>query len=93
MPSNVDLISFGRKQWPRRPVVSSRVGAAPAVVEDGVTGYVVDATAWTDRLDELVADPSLRSRRGAAGRERAHKLHEVRRAAEGINAVLTGVVS
>jgi glycosyltransferase involved in cell wall biosynthesis len=56
------------------PVVATRVGALPEVVEHGQTGVVVDAgdpAALAEALDRLLADPDLRRRYGAAGRERA----------------------
>lgn len=43
------------------PVVASGVGAAPELIEDGRTGYLVppgDATALGRRLDQLLADPT-----------------------------------
>ena len=55
------------------PVVASREGAIPEVVDDGVTGFLMpkdDPGALADRLAELLADAGLRSRMGAAGRER-----------------------
>jgi glycosyltransferase involved in cell wall biosynthesis len=55
------------------PVVASAVASVPEVVADGVSGYVVPSeqpVAMADRINELVADPELRRRMGAAGRER-----------------------
>jgi glycosyltransferase involved in cell wall biosynthesis len=54
-------------------VASSVVGCARDLVEDGVTGFVVDPSAldvWVDRLTRLVDDAELRSSMGAAGLER-----------------------
>jgi phosphatidyl-myo-inositol dimannoside synthase len=59
-----------------RPCIGA-VGAASEVIEDGVTGFVVDP----DRPEELeraivrlFADPALRRRMGQAGRERFQRL-------------------
>jgi glycosyltransferase involved in cell wall biosynthesis len=55
------------------PVVASRVGGLPEVVEDGVTGFLVppgDVTALRERLDQLLRDPALAQRLGANARER-----------------------
>jgi len=57
-----------------RPVVASRVGGLPEVVEDGVTGTLVpveDADALARAVLDLLADPAEAARRGDAGRERA----------------------
>ncbi len=54
-----------------RPVVASRVGGLPEVVEDGVSGILVppgDARALADAIGRLLDDPALRARMGEAGR-------------------------
>jgi starch synthase len=57
-------------------VVASRVGGIPEVVEDGVTGVLVDlGDGFEERLASavgaLLADPARAAEMGAAGRERA----------------------
>lgn len=54
------------------PVVATRVGGLPELVHDGETGILVpprDPGALADALARLLADPSLRTRLGSAGRE------------------------
>jgi glycosyltransferase involved in cell wall biosynthesis len=54
-----------------RPVVATRVGGVPDVVEDGVTGYLVrpgDTHALAERLAILAADPERRREMGETGR-------------------------
>ena len=56
------------------PVVTTRRGGLPEIVEDGESGFLVDAERpdqLAARLDVLVGDANLRSRMGAKGRERA----------------------
>jgi glycosyltransferase involved in cell wall biosynthesis len=70
------------------PVVATRVGGVPDVVRDGVDGFLVDAGA-TDALAEclgrLAADPQLRARLGAAGRERVLPRYAVNRLVDDVD--------
>lgn len=53
------------------PVVASAVGQVPDILDDGVTGLLVEpgsATALADALARLADDPALRLRMGAAAR-------------------------
>jgi glycosyltransferase involved in cell wall biosynthesis len=64
------------------PVVAARAGATPEVVVDGVTGRLVpfgDVKALASAMDDLLANPDLRERMGASGRERVHKMYTFRR--------------
>jgi glycosyltransferase involved in cell wall biosynthesis len=57
----------------RKPIVATRVGGIPEVVEDGVNGYLVEpgeVTLLAQRVAALIADPALRQRMGEAGRAR-----------------------
>ena len=54
-----------------RPVVATRVGGIPEVIEEGVTGCLVDPqnpAALTAALSQLMRDPGRRLRLGEAGR-------------------------
>jgi glycosyltransferase involved in cell wall biosynthesis len=64
------------------PVVATRVGGVPDVVRDGEDGFLVEAGAigeLAERLERLAADPELRERMGAAGRERVQPRYAVER--------------
>lgn len=55
------------------PVVATRVGGTPEVVEDGVSGLLVppdDPSALATSLLTLLGDPARRAAMGAAGRDR-----------------------
>jgi len=61
------------------PCIGSTHDAAGDVIQDGVTGFLVDqqdTEALTDRLVRLLTDPELRARMGALGRARLE--HEFR---------------
>jgi glycosyltransferase involved in cell wall biosynthesis len=52
------------------PSVCSRLGMAEEVIDSGENGYLVrTGDEWFEALDQLVSDPALRARVGAAGRE------------------------
>jgi glycosyltransferase involved in cell wall biosynthesis len=56
------------------PVVATRVGGVPELVEDGVTGFLVppgDPKALAAALERLASNAGLRRRMGAAGRAKA----------------------
>ncbi len=56
-----------------RPVVSTRVGGVPDLVEDGVTGCLVppaDGPALAEAIRDLLANPERRQTLGLAGRKR-----------------------
>ncbi|MFI6657688.1 glycogen synthase [Streptomyces sp. NPDC050523] len=58
------------------PVVASRVGGIPEVVDDGRTGLLVDVdddfeASLAQALDSVIGDPETARRMGEAGRERA----------------------
>jgi glycosyltransferase involved in cell wall biosynthesis len=54
-----------------KPVIATRVGAIAEMIEDGVTGVLVnprDEEALADALTALLADPQRAARMGAAAR-------------------------
>ena len=63
-----------------RPLVATRVGGIPELVEDGETGYLVPPRAPAEiaaRLVTLLEDPALRTRMGLAGRRAAERKFEL----------------
>jgi glycosyltransferase involved in cell wall biosynthesis len=61
------------------PVVASRVGGLPEVVEHGVTGYLApvgDVEAMAELSLRILSDCAERKRFGEAGRERAVRLFD-----------------
>lgn len=63
------------------PVVSTRVSGIPELIEDGVTGALVDSRdsgQLADALGRLIGDARLRRRLGRAGREYVRERFEIR---------------
>jgi glycosyltransferase involved in cell wall biosynthesis len=55
-----------------KPVVATRVGGIPELIEEGLSGYLVsrgDTAAMSERILRLLGDPELRQRLGANGRD------------------------
>jgi glycosyltransferase involved in cell wall biosynthesis len=62
------------------PVVSTRVGGVPDLVEDGVTGLLVnpgDPAALAGALAELLGDRERRAEMGSKGRERRRREFDI----------------
>ena len=56
-----------------RPVVASRLGAPPEIIQDGAEGYLVDPKdfdAMANRITSLLADPVLATRMGVQGHKK-----------------------
>ena len=65
---NVILEAFAA----RKPVLATRVGGTPEVVQEGISGYLTgpqEHLLMARRLLELTGDPLLRRRMGEAGRQ------------------------
>jgi sugar transferase (PEP-CTERM/EpsH1 system associated) len=63
-----------------RPVVATRVGGNPELVTDGVSGFLVpvgDDLRLAERLEQILRDPALAARMGAAGRRRVEREHRL----------------
>ena len=63
------------------PVVSTRVSGIPELVDDGVSGRIVeqrDAAALADAIAALLADPALGDAYAAAGRAKVEREFDVR---------------
>ena len=78
-----------------KPVVATRIGGVPEVVEEGKTGLLVppgDSPALAEALLRLLRDPALRTRMGEAGRRRAERLFDQRRQVEQITAVYDNIL-
>jgi glycosyltransferase involved in cell wall biosynthesis len=73
-----------------RPVVATKVGGVPDVVDDGETGFLVrprDTHALAERLEILARDPDRRAAMGAAGRARVLERYAVDRLVDDVDAL------
>ena len=80
----------------QRPVVATRVGGTPAVVEDGLSGFLADegdVATLSARLAELAADPAMRARMGAVGATRMHQLYAKERMVDDIDALYRSLLA
>ncbi|HSL67281.1 MAG TPA: glycosyltransferase [Actinomycetota bacterium] len=60
--------------WKERPVIAGNAGGLRLQVVEGETGYLVDTVEeCAQRMRELLADPPLRARMGAAGHQRVRE--------------------
>jgi len=65
-----------------KPIVATNVGGIPELVNDGVTGFLVergDTSAAADKLEQLIDDPGLRRMLGQAGRDVVTEKFDLRR--------------
>jgi glycosyltransferase involved in cell wall biosynthesis len=72
------------------PVVATRVGGVPDVVQDGEDGILIDPGSPEQLADALVllaGDPELRARMGAAGRKRTLPRYAVSRLIDDVDAL------
>jgi glycosyltransferase involved in cell wall biosynthesis len=78
------------------PVVASRCGGVPELVEDGVTGRLVprlDLDALVHAIRDMLEDPRRLHRMGQAARLRAERLLTWERSAQRLERAYTGVAS
>ena len=79
-----------------RPVVATRVGGVPDVVEDDADGMLVrvgDIDGIADALERLAHDPELRRRLGDAGRARTIPRYRVERLVDDVDALYRELLS
>lgn len=75
-----------------KPVVASKIGPVPEVVEEGKTGFLVkagDPKELTKGIIKLLEDPKAASLMGKKGREKARKMFDIKTSADKILKVLS----
>ncbi len=77
------------------PVVALRTGAVPEMVDDGVTGLLVDVDddeGLVRAIETLLDDPERAAAMGAAGRRRAEQRYDIDRSATALLDILREAV-
>ncbi len=78
------------------PVVATRVGGVPDLVEDGVTGLLVppkDPGALAEAMVRLLSDPNRRQAMGDAGRERVDPAYSAERLLRDVGRLYTELLA
>ena len=78
-----------------KPVIASRVGPMPEMVEDGVSGLLVpptDPVALADAVDRLMSSPELSLRMGQRGQELAAKRFSISSAVQSMENLYRAVL-
>jgi glycosyltransferase involved in cell wall biosynthesis len=79
-----------------RPVVATRGGGVPEIVQDGVTGLLVpmgDVSAMAGAVGQLLADPERAMQMGLAGRERVLRRFTVEVTARRLESVFERILA
>jgi glycosyltransferase involved in cell wall biosynthesis len=79
-----------------KPVIATQVSAIPELVEDGVTGFLVqprDTAALSAMILKLARDPSLQKQLGEKGRERWKTFFSVERMVQATKTVYAKVLA
>ena len=67
------------------PAVATAVGGVPQVIEDGVSGFLIDVDdveGFTRRIGHLLSDPDLRKKMGDAGRDTVRDKFDTKQAVD-----------
>jgi glycosyltransferase involved in cell wall biosynthesis len=77
-----------------KPVVATRVGAHPEIIEDGVTGFLVEpnnSKELADRIEKILLDQDLAKSIGERGRERYEEFFTLERYCKNIENIYEGL--
>lgn len=81
LPTRADMSSWAALEAMAtgRPVIATNLGGIPDIVDDGITGFLVqngDISTLAQRLQQLIDSPDLRRNMGIAGRRRVEQLFD-----------------
>jgi glycosyltransferase involved in cell wall biosynthesis len=78
------------------PVISTTEGAIPEIIDDGVTGFVVEKSSpqqLAEKIEILIKNPQLRQEMGQAGRKKYEEKYTLRQFEENMKNVFTDVLN
>jgi colanic acid/amylovoran biosynthesis glycosyltransferase len=78
------------------PVLATRHGGLPEIVDDGATGVLVAEGDWRalgDALSALLRDPARRAAWGAAGRLKMEREYDLRERVRALERIYDGVAA
>jgi glycosyltransferase involved in cell wall biosynthesis len=77
------------------PVISTKEGAIPEIIDDGITGFLVDKNSpeqIAEKLELLINNPELRKSMGRAGRKKYEKKYTLHKFEENMLQVFQRVI-
>ena len=81
---NLEAMQFAK------PIISTRLAAIPEIVDDGITGFIVDINSpkqIAEKIEILINDPDLRRRMGEAGRKKYEERYTINKFEENMKVV------
>jgi glycosyltransferase involved in cell wall biosynthesis len=109
MLSNSDILVlptyYGKECFPvvileamqyKMPVISTYEGAIPDIVENGISGFLVnqrDVLALAEKMEILLSDRILRSSMGMAGHKRYEEMFTLQKFENRLNDILTDILN
>jgi glycosyltransferase involved in cell wall biosynthesis len=78
-----------------KPIIASRVGGIPDLVDDGINGILIppnDSRALAQNLIKLLNDESMRRKLGAAAKEKVSVRYDVNTMVEQISRVYADLI-
>jgi glycosyltransferase involved in cell wall biosynthesis len=86
----LEAMQFGK------PVIATNEGAIPEIIDDGVTGFLVEKDSpgqIADKIQVLIANPALKNAMGQAGRKKYLEKYTIQKFEENLFGVFTDVVN
>lgn len=105
--SEIDILVFPTKNdiWGNvileamqmsKPVIATQEGAIPEIIDDGITGFLVDKKSpqqIAEKLEYLIKEPVIRIAMGNAGREKYLKKYTIEKFEQNLKNVFVSILS